>query len=157
MIVGLVTQTLTKNTFARNVNAWMLKTRVIKISWSNFPSSKMFILKDCTLCTSSKGPFFENWHSSSIHLWSRSISLSLACGLVTMVSWYPFFFLVGSQIGSHGVSCSILMHRNFGGWFSVGHLIFGLLFLVTSFNSFFYPTMKCHNLLWVDLGLFQWF
>ncbi len=126
MIVGLVTQTLTKNTLARN--AWMLKTRVIEISWSNFPPSKMFILKDCTLCTSSKGPFFENRHSSSIHLWSRSISLSLACGLVTMVLWYQFFFPIRFQIGSHGVSYSILMHYNFGVWFSVGHLIFGLLF-----------------------------
>jgi hypothetical protein len=60
-----------------------------------------------------------------------------------MVSWYQkVLFLVGSQIGSHEVFNSVLMHHNFGGWFLIGHIVFDLIFLVMSSNLFYSPLWK---------------
>lgn len=79
----------------------------------------------------------------------------LACGFVTMVSWYQkTLSLVGSQISFHEVSSSILMHHNFGGWFLVGHIIFGLVFSITSSNSFSSHYERSYpNLCWFFVAL----
>jgi hypothetical protein len=64
----------------------MFKTRVTKISWWNFFSSKMLILGDYMLCTSLEGSFPRNQHSSLICLWSQSISFSLLISFYQMLS-----------------------------------------------------------------------
>jgi hypothetical protein len=52
--------------------------------------------------------------------------LSLACGLVTAVSWHQKdLFSWWSQMNSHEVFNSVLMHCNSGGWFVIGSTIFG--------------------------------
>jgi hypothetical protein len=121
----------------------MLKIGFTGISWWNSFSSKIFIFKDFTLQTSSKGSFLGNRCNSSIRLWSRSILLFLACGLVTTFSWYQkVFFSIGFHIGSCGVFDLVLMHHNFSGWFPVGRTFFDSLFLVMTSNSFCSPLWK---------------
>jgi hypothetical protein len=84
----------------------------------------MFILEDYTLRISLESSFPWNWCSSSNCLWNQLILLFMACELFTTISWYQkVLFLARSQI-------------SFGGWFSIGHTISGLEFLVMSSNSF---------------------
>jgi len=52
------------------------------------------------------------------------------------------FFSIGSHIGSHGVFGLVLICCNSNGWFSIGHIVFNSIFLVTFSNSFCSPLWK---------------
>jgi hypothetical protein len=115
----------------------MLKTTVTRISkWNSFFISNIHAQGLHTLYLIKR--LLPRKPTQFINLPLELINFTLF-GMWTCHNGFtvPNFFKTRTQINSCGVSGSILMRYTFGGWFLIGYKVYGSIFLVLSFNSFF--------------------
>ncbi len=166
-IVCLVTQTLTK---IQPRNAWR-EARMLKKGLLEFPNGTIFHPKySCSriahFIPHQKAPSPK---TEAINQFASRVDQFHFLWHVDLWQWFygTNFFSIGSQISSHGVFDSILMHRNFNGWFLTSCKVDGSVFSVLSFNFFAHHYERSQPLLgqyWVTLvtlgylhGLFHHF
>ncbi len=114
----------------------------MKILDGTFLHSKCSSLRTSCFIPHQKAPSLK---TSPIHQLTFEVNQFCILWHVDLSQWFhgtKMFFFERVPNDSHGVSNSILMRHNSNGWFMVGRIDSGLVFLVTSSNSFCSPLWK---------------